>query len=75
MSLLRISHQALEVGWDIALGGGYARHGGVGGIAQHEVDAFVAVTRQRRKVGRTVIQRGLVQLDITGVDDIPGRGA
>ena len=73
-ALLRISHQAFEVGWDIALGGGYARHGGVGGIAQHEVDALVAVTRQRRKVGRAIIQRGLVQLDITGVDDIAGRG-
>ena len=74
-TLLSTRHQTAEGCRNIALRGRHARNIGVSGITQHEVNAFIAITRQCRKIRRTVVQRSLVQLNVTGVDDVAGWGA
>ena len=74
-ALLRAGNETLKIGGNITLRCRYTRHGGIGGITQHEVDALITVTRQGWQIGWTIIQWGLIQLDITGMDDIARWGS
>ncbi len=69
-ALLSASNEALEVGRNITLRCRNTGDGCVGGITQHEVNTLITIAGQGWEVRWTVIQRGLVQLDVTGVDDI-----
>ena len=50
-------------------GAGDSGGGGVGGIAQEQVDAFVAEAGQGRQVGGSTIWWGLVEFNVAGHDD------
>ena len=63
-------NKTVEGCWDITLGCGNTWDVCICRVTEHEVDALITETRQRRKVGWTTIEWGLVQLDVTGVDDV-----
>ena len=68
-ALFRIRHDAFK-GWgDGGFGAGDSRGGGVGGIAQEQVDTFVAEAGQGRQVGRSTVWWGLVKFNVAGHDD------
>ena len=57
-----------------ALGGYETRAFGVGGIRQEQPDPLTTQRRQRRKVGRTVVDRAGVKFEVAGVKHDPFRG-
>ena len=54
---------------DVLLGGGEARHLGVGGVGQEQVDALLAEPGERAQVGDPAVERQLVHLEVAGVQD------
>ena len=60
---------------DVALGGGEARHLGVGGVDQEEVDTLLAEPGERPQVGDPAVERQLVHLEVAGVQQHAGLGA
>ncbi len=59
---------------DVLLGRGEARHLGVGGVGQEEVDALLPQPRERAQVGDPAVERQLVHLEVAGVQHHAGRG-
>ena len=53
---------------------GEARHLGVGGVGQEEVDALLAEPRERTQVGDPAVERQLVHLEVAGVEHQRGAG-
>jgi hypothetical protein len=54
---------------------GRGRAVGAGRVGEQQVDALVAEPREVGEVGRPPVDRGLVELEVAGVDDHPVRGA
>jgi hypothetical protein len=73
--LLGAGDHALEHRPDLALRHDEARHLGVGGVHEEQVDALVTEAGEACEVGEPAVERQLVELDVTGVQDQPGRGA
>ena len=65
--------QAADTGGHLLLGGGEAGTLRVGGVAQQSQHALLAVLRQSSKVGGAAGQRGVVDLEVAGLDDGAGR--
>ena len=62
-------------GSELTLGGREARHLGVGGVREEEVDALFAQARETAQVGDPLVERELVHLEVAGVQDHAGPGA
>ena len=60
---------------DRLLARGEARHLGVGGVGQEEVDALLAEPGERAQVGDPAVERQLVHLEVAGVQHHPRAGA
>ena len=71
--VLRPGKQAADTGGHLLLGGGEAGTLRVGGVAQQSQHALLTVLRQSRKVGGAAGQRGVVDLEVAGLDDGAGR--
>ena len=76
----RDDHAALERLHDLAEGladgplrGGVARVLGPGRVGQEAGDAFGAEPGEDREVGELAVDRGVVELEVAGVDDRPDR--
>ena len=54
---------------DVALGRDEPGHLGVGRVGQQQVDALVAEPGEAGQVGEPAVQRGLVHLEVAGVQD------
>ena len=52
-----------------------ARHLGVGGVGEEQVDALLAQPRERAQVGDPAVERELVHLEVAGVQDQSRAGA
>ena len=61
--------QAAHTGGDLLFGGRKARTLGIGGVAQQGQNALLAVFGQGGQVGDAAGQRGVVDLEVTGLDD------
>ena len=60
---------------DVLLRGGEARHLGVGGVGEEQVDALVAEARELVEVGDPTVERELVHLEVAGVQHDARTGA
>ena len=67
--VLRPGKQAADTGGHLLLGGGEAGTLRVGGVAQQSQHTLLAVLRQSSKVGGAAGQRGVVDLEVAGLDD------
>jgi hypothetical protein len=74
-ALGRLAEQPVQGGPDFLLGGGEARDVGIGRIRHEQVHAFFAQLGEVPEVGDAAIQRQLVHLEVTGVQDGAARGA
>ena len=68
-------HDLAEGLADRALGRGVARVLGTGRVGQEAQDAFLAQAGEDREVGQLPVDRGVVELEVAGVDDRPDRRA
>ncbi|CAH0327150.1 hypothetical protein SRABI128_05814 [Microbacterium sp. Bi128] len=70
-----LPEQPVQGGPDFLLGGGEAGDVGIGRIRHEQVHAFFAQLGEVPEVGDAAIQRELVHLEVTGVQDGAARGA
>ena len=70
-----VAEDLLDRGGELALGGREARHLGVRGVGEEEVDPLLAQPREAAQVGDPTVERELVHLEVTGVQDHAGARA
>ena len=75
MRLLAGAEDPVEHRGDVLLGGGEARHLGVGGVGEEQVDPLLPQPGEGPQVGDPAVERQLVHLEVAGVQHHAGAGA